>query len=477
MSSIAGAAAAAVDAVTDFLWGPAVCCVFVLVGVYLSVGTGFFQLRRCRLWLRLTIGTLFAGKRGKDGRAAGLRDKNSISPFQALATALAATTGTGNIVGVATAIVAGGPGAVFWMWVSAFFGMMTKYAEIALSMKYRYRNAAGEWMGGPMVFLERGLGRRWLAVLFSIFCLLASFGIGNMSQANSVSSALSSGFGVPAWATGAAIVILCGVVMLGGIRRIGAVAEKIVPFMAVLYILGGLTIVAVNYRGILPAFRDIFAGAFGLRAAGGGALGYTVASAMRYGVARGIFSNEAGLGSSAIAHCATSTKEPVRQAVWGVFEVFVDTVVVCTITALCLLVTGVVGTPDGEGGLLTGAALTIRAFSHGLGGYAGAFVSVSIALFAFTSILGWYHYGERSYSYLFGNRGRSVYKIIYLAAAFAGCLLHLEIVWNVSDVFNGLMAVPNLIGVLLLSGQVFSMTRRFLRRSGPRLPDDLGDPR
>ncbi len=477
MSSIAGAAAAAVDAVTDFLWGPAVCCVFVLVGVYLSVGTGFFQLRRCRLWLRLTIGTLFAGKRGKDGRAAGLRDKNSISPFQALATALAATTGTGNIVGVATAIVAGGPGAVFWMWVSAFFGMMTKYAEIALSMKYRYRNAAGEWMGGPMVFLERGLGRRWLAVLFSIFCLLASFGIGNMSQANSVSSALSSGFGVPAWATGAAIVILCGVVMLGGIRRIGAVAEKIVPFMAVLYILGGLTIVAVNYRGILPAFRDIFAGAFGLRAAGGGALGYTVASAMRYGVARGIFSNEAGLGSSAIAHCATSTKEPVRQAVWGVFEVFVDTIVVCTITALCLLVTGVVGTPDGEGGLLTGAALTIRAFSHGLGGYAGAFVSVSIALFAFTSILGWYHYGERSYSYLFGNRGRSVYKIIYLAAAFAGCLLHLEIVWNVSDVFNGLMAVPNLIGVLLLSGQVFSMTRRFLRRSGPRLPDDLGDPR
>ena len=197
MSSIAGAAAAAVDAVTDFLWGPAVCCVFVLVGVYLSVGTGFFQLRRCRLWLRLTIGTLFAGKRGKDGRAAGLRDKNSISPFQALATALAATTGTGNIVGVATAIVAGGPGAVFWMWVSAFFGMMTKYAEIALSMKYRYRNAAGEWMGGPMVFLERGLGRRWLAVLFSIFCLLASFGIGNMSQANSVSSALSSGFGLP----------------------------------------------------------------------------------------------------------------------------------------------------------------------------------------------------------------------------------------------------------------------------------------
>lgn len=434
------------------------CALFMLVGLIITIRTGFFQFTNFKLWWRLTAVSLF-----KDKAVRKASDKKSLSQFQALSTALAATIGTGNIVGVATALVSGGAGAVFWMWVSALFGMMTKYAEIVLSMKYRYKNSSGEYVSGPMVVLKEGLHSKLLALLYAVFCLLACFGIGNMSQANSVAGALNFAFHIPNLITGIALAILCGLVILGGLRRIGRVAEKIVPITALLYVLGGCIIIAANIKTVPSAIVDIFKGAFGIRAAGGGVLGYTVAQAMRFGVARGVFSNEAGLGSSSMAHAAADTSLPARQAVWGIFEVFVDTIVVCTVTALAILTTGVSGSCDTSGSLIKGAALTILAFSKGLGSFAGTFVSCSIVFFAFASILGWSVYGQKCAEYLFGIRSIKAFRMIYIAASAIGCLLSVELVWSISDIFNGLMAIPNLIGVICLSGTVAVLTKKLTK--------------
>jgi AGCS family alanine or glycine:cation symporter len=450
------------DAINGFIWGPIMCAVFLLIGIFLSIRTGMFQVSKIKLWWSATIAAVF-----KDKSVRSTSEKKAISQFQALSTALAATIGTGNIVGVATAIASGGPGAVFWMWISAFFGMMTKFSEIALSMKYRYKNEKGEWMGGPMVFLEKGLHQKWLAVLFAVFATLASFGIGCANQANSVASALNSTFGFNMIAAGIVLAVISALVILGGIKRIARVTEFLVPFMAIVYIVGGLVIILINVVHLPAAFGAIFSNAFSFRSVGGGLMGYVIAQAMRFGIARGIFSNEAGLGSSSMAHSATDTKAPIKQAMWGCFEVFADTIVVCSITALAILTSGVYKTTD-----LSGAALTIAAFDSGFGSLGGAFVSLAIVLFAYSTIIGWSFYGTRTCEYLFGVKSTIVYKIIFLIVIILGCTVELNLLWNISDTLNGLMAIPNLIGLIALSGTVAKMTKDYIsRKAAGKLAD------
>ncbi|MDR3085836.1 MAG: sodium:alanine symporter family protein [Christensenellaceae bacterium] len=454
--------------VNGFLWGPAGLALFLLVGLYFTLKTGFFQLRQARLWLGSTLLALF---RNKD--VIKSRDRHAISRFQSLCTALAATLGTGNIAGVATAIASGGPGAVFWMWMAAFLGMMTAFAENALGIKYRYRDESGAWVGGAMITIERGLGLKWLAALFAAFCALASFGMGNMAQANSIASGLEQAFGLPSFATALLVMTAAGLTIIGGIRRIAGVAERFVPFMAILYVLGGLAVIALNITSLPSALALIFREAFRLEAAAGGAAGYGIARAMRFGIARGVFSNEAGLGSSVAVHAASDVEEPVEQGMWAIFEVFADTLVMCTITALAILCSGVydrsayAGAADGTAAP-TGATLTIQAFSSVLPGFGGPFISISILLFAFSTILGWSYSGERAVVYLFGKKAVLPYKLLFIAAIYLGCSSPLQLVWDVSDTFNGLMALPNLIGVSLLGGEVLQMTRDYLRRGGKR---------
>ena len=450
-------------AINGFIWGPIMCTIFVLVGILLTFRTRWFQLSRLGMWWKSTIAAVFTDKKVRKST-----DSKSISQFQALSTALAATVGTGNIAGVATAIVSGGPGAVFWMWISAFFGMMTKFSEIALSMRYRYKNEKGEWQGGPMIFIEKGLGKKfkWLAVLFAIFATLASFGIGSAVQANSTAGALKEAFGFNPVIVGIVMALITAVVIIGGIKRIGKVTEILVPFMAILYIIGSVVLIAMNIGNLGNAFGSIFAGAFRFQAVGGGVLGFTIAQAMRYGVARGVFSNEAGLGSSAMAHSASDTKEPVKQAMWGIFEVFADTIVICTLTALTVLCTGVheKGLLDAAGNALSGAALSSAAFSSGFGQFGAIFMAIAMCLFAFSTVVGWSYYGERTYEYLFGSKTTIIYKVIFLCTIILGTATQLDLVWDIADTLNGLMAIPNLIGVVALSGTVAAMTKDYLKR-------------
>ena len=441
------------DQINDIVWGPVMIAFLMLSGLYFTIGTGFFQIRRFRMWIGQTFCAIFRSKDVHDKQ-----DPHAISQFQAFSTALAGTIGTGNIVGVATAISAGGPGAIFWMWASALVGMMTKYAENVLGNCYRYKNERGNWIGGPMVYIERGLHCKWLAVLFALFCIFASFGIGNMTQANSISGAMASSFHIVPLATGIVIALLTGLVILGGIKRLASVTERLVPFMAVFYALGGLIIIAVNWRGLPQALSSIFTEAFSLQSMGGGVGGYVMMNAIRYGVARGVFSNEAGLGSSVIVNSASNVKDPVQQGMWGIFEVFIDTIVCCTISALTILCTGahLMG--------VDGAAMSIAAFRHGFGRFGGLFVSIGICFFAFATILGWSYYGERAVEYLFGLKPILLYKLIFIGMTVIGCVGQLELVWDISDTFNGLMAIPNLIAILFLSGEVFSITKSYLAR-------------
>lgn len=447
--------------VNTFVWGPVMIAFMMLIGLYFTIGTGFFQIRRFGVWISETLLAIFRNKDVHDKR-----DPHTISQFQALTTALAGTIGTGNIVGVATAIVAGGTGAIFWMWVSAFVGMMTKFAENVLGNHYRYKNEKGAWVGGPMVYIERGLHCKWLAVLFALFCMIASFGIGNMTQANSISGAVTSIFHISPLSIGIIVMLLTGLVILGGIKRIASVTEKLVPFMALVYTIGGLAVLIMNRSQIPAAFSSIFTEAFDLRAAGGGVGGYMMMNAIKFGVARGIFSNEAGLGSSVIVNSASNVKEPVQQGMWGIFEVFADTIIMCTITSLVILTSGALSSGK------DGAALSITAFSIGFGHIGSVFVSLAITCFAFSTILGWAYYGEQALTYLFGQKPVMFYKIVYIAMTCVGCVANLELVWSISDTFNGLMAIPNLIAVVMLSGKVFSLTkeyfvrREFLRRRG-----------
>ncbi|WP_312702256.1 sodium:alanine symporter family protein [Sedimentibacter sp.] len=434
--------------INGLVWGPPMLILIVGAGLFLSVKTGFFSLTKLGYILKNTLLKMFS----KESKGEG-----EVTAFQAVATALAATVGTGNIAGVATAIALGGPGAVFWMWFAAILGMTTKYAEVVLAVNFREKTEDGRFVGGPMYYITNGLNMKWLAIIFAIFGAFAAFGIGNMVQSNSVAAALETSFGVAPLVTGLVLAVLTALVIIGGIKRIGAFTEKLVPFMAAIYIAGGLIIILMNAAKIPAAFGLIFSSAFTGHAAVGGFAGATLARALRYGVARGVFTNEAGLGSAPIAHAAATTDHPVRQGLWGVFEVFADTLVICSITALAIITSGV-----WEGGA-TGAALTTAAFDASLPG-GGYIVSIGIVLFAFSTIVGWEYYGERCAEYLFGPKVNFIYRILWIPFVVVGAIGGLGFVWDLADTLNGLMAIPNLIGVLLLSGTVFKLTKEYFSK-------------
>ena len=567
------------DAINGFVWGIPMLILIISTGIFMTIRTSFFQITKIKYWFGETLIAIFKKK-----SVTKTKDKKAISQFQALATALAATIGTGNIAGVATAIVIGGPGAVFWMWVSAFFGMMTNFSEKVLGIYFRKKNADGEWAGGPMYYIEEGLKDKKgikhiakpLAVLFSIFCVLASFGIGNMTQVNSISSAMTANFNIPAIVTGIVLAIIAGLIIIGGIKRIASVTEKLVPFMAIFYIIGCLIIFISNYKQIPYVFSSIFSSAFNFGAVAGGVGGYIIKRAATMGFKRGIFSNESGLGSAVIVHSSSDVKEPVIQGMWGIFEVFFDTLVVCTLTAFVILsspanaktmdeaiqnisteaqyfivseaadyynegeeklidknyttvyktapenaeegtyyekaaktiygqeltikllnpeqakkeddfafvnvmtIQGVQG-KNADGTPMTdengnpvissvkiepvnGVPLVTYAFSLRFGKVAGKILAVAILLFAFSTVLGWSFYGTKALEYLFGAKAVTIYKIIFIPFIVIGCTLDLSLAWDIADTLNGLMAIPNLIGVLLLSPIVVRITCNYINR-------------
>ncbi|HSW35502.1 MAG TPA: sodium:alanine symporter family protein [Candidatus Limnocylindrales bacterium] len=438
------------------VWGPPMLILIVGTGIYLSWRLGFLQVKYFGYALKSTLFRIFDKHK---------LTKFEVSPFQALSTAVAATVGVGNIAGVATAIALGGPGAMFWMWVSAFFGMVTKFAEVVLAVKFREKAPDGTWAGGPMYYISQGMNMRWLAIVFAAFAALASFGIGNMVQSNSVAAALYATFGIDRLATGIVIAIVTGAVIVGGLKRIVAFTEKLVPIMAVFYILGSLIIILSRISMVPDAFATIFSYAFTPAAAVGGFTGAAVRNAIRFGIARGVFSNEAGLGSAPIAHATAKTDHPARQGLWGVFEVFLDTIVICSLTALTILVTGVWETGE------TGAALTTLAFNEGLPGIGGIIVAVGLALFAFSTIIGWSFYGEKCVEYLFGGLAGRIYRYVYLPFIVIGAVGGLTLVWDIADTLNGLMALPNLIALLALSGVVISLTKEFFSGKWSAAPE------
>lgn len=437
------------DTINGIVWGPPILFLIVGTGIYLSLCTKFFSIGKLGYILKNTFLKMFSKEQHGEGE---------VTAFQAVATALAATVGTGNIAGVATAIALGGPGAVFWMWLAAVVGMTTKYAEVVLAVKYREKTEDGRFVGGPMYYISNGLKWKWLAYIFAGFGALAAFGIGNMTQSNSVAAALNETFSIPPIATGVVLAVITALVIVGGIKRIGAFTEKLVPFMAAIYIIGGLVIIFSNLTHIPEALGLIFSNAFTGHAAVGGFVGATLMQSIRYGVARGVFTNEAGLGSAPIAHAAATTDHPVRQGLWGVFEVFADTLVICSITALAIMVSGLWSNG------MSGAALTTAAFNEGIPGIGGYIVSIGIVLFAYSTIIGWEYYGERCAEYLLGSKAILPYRIIWIPFVVIGAIGGLEQIWALADTLNGLMAIPNLIGVLFLSPVVFKLTKEFFAK-------------
>ena len=446
------------SAINGFVWGPIMLALLVGTGIYLTCRTGWVQVRWFGYIMRNTVGSLFR-KTDKD-------HGNNLSPFQAVTTALAGTVGTGNIAGVTGAIFIGGPGAVFWMWVSAFFGMCTKYAEIALALKFRTTDANGVHKGGPMYYIEKGLGKgwKWLAVIFSLLAGLASFGIGNIAQSSEIAGAVHGMLGLDPLVTGIILAVLVAIVVLGGVKRIGQVTSYMVPFMAIFYILAGVAIILLRITQIPAALATIITSAFDLTAVGGGIFGYALMVAMKNGFARGVFSNEAGLGSAPIAHAASSTQEPVEQAIWGVFEVFIDTIVICTITSLAVVLSGL---ELGEAALSTytskGAA-AVAAFNTILPGtLGGTVIQISLLFFALSTILSWSYYGERCWGYLSGDNKavNLIYKVIFVLMCVVGATGSGTLMWDIADTLNGMMAIPNLIALLLLSNVVISLTRSY----------------
>ena len=561
-------------AVNGVVWGIPMLILIIGTGIYMSVRTGFFQITRIKTWANETFLAIFKKK-----SVTKTDEKKAITQFQALSTALAATIGTGNIAGVATAVCIGGPGAVFWMWISALFGMMTSFSENVLGIFFRKKNEHGEWSGGAMYYLEEGLkekkGLRHIAkplsVMFAIFCVLASFGIGNMAQSNSISSAMQSNFNIPTVVTGVVLAVIAALVVLGGIKRIAMVTEKLVPFMAIFYIAGCLIIFVMNFRHIPYVFSSIFKSAFSFSAVAGGVGGYIIKRAVTMGFKRGVFSNEAGLGSSVMVNCASDVKEPVIQGMWGIFEVFFDTIIVCTLTAFVILSSPAnsvsfeealnnvstqpqyftINYTDGETNLIdsdinpkyivasddaaegtyteysaktvygqefpvkilnsdnvsgendftfanvmelkgiqakdangnhltnengdpiidsveitevNGVPLVTYAFSQRLGSVSGKILAIAILLFAFSTTLGWSFYGTKALEYLLGTKATIVYKIIFVLFIVVGCTMKLGLAWDISDTFNGLMALPNLIGILSLSGIVVAITKNYIHR-------------
>ncbi|WP_168013048.1 alanine/glycine:cation symporter family protein [Halomonas salinarum] len=437
------------SAIEGVVWGPLMLVLLLGVGLYLQAGLRLIPIRR------LGTGFSLLWKGRETGK--GDEDEGEVSPFNALMTSLSATIGTGNIAGVATAIFLGGPGAVFWMWITALVGMATKFSEAVLAVRYREVDEAGDHVGGPMYYIRNGLGKKWawLGGAFAFFGAVAAFGIGNTVQSNSVAAGLNESLGLPYWITGVVIMVLAGAVILGGIRRIAKVAGKLVPIMAVAYILTGIVVLIINADAIGGALGMIFGYAFSPISAAGGFAGAAVAKAIQFGVARGVFSNEAGLGSAPIAHAAAQTKNPVRQGLIAMLGTFLDTIVVCSITALAILTS--TQWTSGE----TGAALTSLAFDESLPGIGQYIVSFALAVFAFTTILGWAFYGEKCIEFLFGVRAIKPYRVVYILAILAGAVAPLDFVWLMASVFNAMMAFPNLIALALLSPVVFKLTKDY----------------
>ncbi|MDT0635006.1 sodium:alanine symporter family protein [Spectribacter hydrogenoxidans] len=435
------------ETLSGWLWGPVMLALLLGTGVYLTLGLRLLPWRKLGFGVRLAL----------SGRRTVAEDAGDITPFQALATALSATVGTGNIAGVATAIFLGGPGAVFWMWVTALVGMATKYAEAVLAVKYREINADGAHVGGPMYYIRNGLGQRWawLGGAFAFFAMIAAFGIGNTVQSNSVAQVFRESLSVPSWLTGLVMAMAVFTVIIGGVQRLARVAEKLVPFMAIVYVAGAAVILLVNAPAIPGALGTIVTDAFTGTAAAGGFAGAGVLMAIQFGVARGIFSNEAGLGSAPIAHAAARTRDPVRQGVVAMLGTFIDTIIVCTMTALVIVVTG--AWQSGE----TGAQLSATAFTQGLPGPGGWLVSFGLVIFAFSTLLAWSYYGERCAEFLFGPRVVVPYRLLWVVAVFVGAVANLGMVWLVADVMNALMAVPNLIALILLGPVVFRVSRQY----------------
>lgn len=458
------------EIVHGWVWGPVMLIFLVGTGIFLTFGLKFFQIGKIGLWMKNTFGTLFK-KTGKTSN-----DKKSISSFQAICTALGGTVGVGNVVGVATAIAAGGPGAVFWMWIAAFFGMITKFSEIVLGMFYRKRAEDGEWLGGAMLYLKEGFSKKKglktlgtvLGVLFALFCVIASFGIGNMSQINTIAANFDKTFNIPVIATGIVLFVLMAIIAMGGLKGIGSVTEKMVPFMSVFYIIGSLVIILTKFTVLDDAFAAIFKGAFGFDAVAGGAMGVVISKVAKSGIARGVFSNEAGLGSSTLVHSTADEKEPVKQAMWGVFEVFVDTIVICSLSAFVILSSGVIDLSTGlvADGFSAGKAsvLVTEAFVQSFGTVGGYFATIAIFFFAFSTVIGWFIYGSKSCEFLLGKTVTVIYKVLFVCIIVVGATMELSLVWDISDTFNGLMAIPNLIGLVVLSGTVFKITKNYLAR-------------
>ncbi|QFK73174.1 sodium:alanine symporter family protein [Pradoshia sp. D12] len=430
------------ETISNFLWGPPLLILIVGTGIYLTFRIGFLQIKLLPYSLKLAF------TKSQDKKSDG-----DISHFQALMTALAATVGTGNIVGVATAVVSGGPGAVFWMWVAAFFGMATKYGEAVLAVKYRIVNANGEMSGGPMYYLEKGLRMKWLGVAFAIFGAIAAFGIGNMVQANSVANTIHDTFSIPTWVTGIVLTIFAALVLVGGIKSIGKVTSYFVPVMAAFYLICGILILILNAELVPNAIKLIFTDAFTGQAVAGGAIGTVI----RWGVARGVFSNEAGLGSAPIAAAAAKTDFPARQALVSMTQVFIDTIIICSITGISLVMA------DQYHSGLEGAELTSVSFDLLLGPVGSYIVSIGLIFFAASTIIGWAYYGEKCYSYLFGDRTVISYRIVFVLAVFIGCVSSLDLVWSFADIMNALMAIPNLIGLLGLSAVIIAETKIIIR--------------
>ena len=470
------------NVINDFVWVRIGLILLIGTGILMTCCTKFFQITHIAHWWKETIGSVFR----KNSSATKKTDKKSISQFQALCTALAATIGTGNIAGVSAAIVTGGPGAVFWMWIAAFFGMMTNFSENVLGIFYRRRNKNGEWSGGAMYYLKDGLGKKKygkqagsiLAILFAIFAILASFGIGNMGQINKITLNLESAFfkdpnviGTVAGISvihiiiGIVLMILAGLIIIGGLQRIAAFAERIVPFMAVAYIIGALVVFVMHIQNIGAIFGSIFRFAFGVKAVAGGAVGIAVRATVTQGFKRGVFSNEAGLGSSVMVHSASNIREPVKQGMWGIFEVFFDTFVVCTMTAIVVLSSGFIdlktGLPVGE---VNDATLVSQAFGQVFGKVGEIFIAVAMLLFAFTTVLGWSQYGTKAVEYLCGEKGAKVYKVIFVLMIISGAVMTSSLAWDISDTFNGLMMIPNLIGVVALFPLVARITKNYVNR-------------
>ncbi|MCI8556562.1 MAG: sodium:alanine symporter family protein [Lachnospiraceae bacterium] len=446
------------SAVNNIVWGiPAMVCI-IGVGLYLSCRIHFIQFRKFGHTFRVTIGKLFARSDAAEG---------SVTPFQAVCTALAATVGTGNIAGVAGAIAIGGPGAVFWMWVSALLGMCTKFSEVTLAVHFREKNEHGDWVGGPMYYIKNGLGPRWrwLAVIFSILGVLTVFGTGNATQVNTITTAVNTALlnynivseaslGTLNLIIGIVIMILVALILLGGIKRIGRVTERLVPFMAVFYIILAIGVILIHIQNVPGVFASIFQGAFSPSAVTGGAVG-TMFLSLKNGVSRGIFSNEAGLGTGSIAHAAADTKDPVKQGYFGIFEVFTDTIIICTTTALVILCSGV---PVGYGAA-AGAELTISGFTATYGNWVSIFTAVALCCFAFSTILGWGLYGTRCIEFLLGSRANKPFMLVYSAVAILGATVNLGLLWSIADTFNGLMSIPNLVALFLLGGTMVKLVK------------------